>query len=249
MIATGARPRILPGLEPDGERIWTYFEAMTPKRIPETLLVVGAGAIGVEFASFYSGLGSKVVMVEMLPQILPAEDDEIAKFARAQFERQGIAIRERREGGEQEARPADGLLPPLKAAAPRRRWPPTRSSSPRASRGTSRTSALKKWASVSIAAASRRRLRPNECPGTVCNRRCRRSSSARTQGRTPRGAASRPFSGSSAPARRPADPGLYVQPATDRQRWPHGGEGEGRRSRHPGGTVSFRRERQGDRPR
>ncbi len=93
IIATGARPRVLPGLEPDGERIRTYFEAMVPKRIPETLLVVGAGAIGVEFASFYSGLGSKVVVVEMLPQILPAEDEEIAKVARAQFERQGIAIR------------------------------------------------------------------------------------------------------------------------------------------------------------
>jgi dihydrolipoamide dehydrogenase len=66
---------------------------MTPTRIPETLLVVGTGAIRIEFASFYSGLGSNVVVVEMLPQILPAEDDEIAKFARAQFERKGIAIR------------------------------------------------------------------------------------------------------------------------------------------------------------
>jgi dihydrolipoyl dehydrogenase len=93
VIATGARPRVVAGLEPDRERIWTYFEAMTPKRIPERLLVVGSGAIGIEFASFYSGLGSKVVVVEMLPQILPAEDDEIAKFARVQFERQGIAIR------------------------------------------------------------------------------------------------------------------------------------------------------------
>ena len=93
VIATGARPRILPGLEPDGERIWTYFEAMTPKRMPERLLVIGSGAIGVEFASFYSGLRSKVTMVEALPQILPAEDEEIARFARAQFEKQGIAIR------------------------------------------------------------------------------------------------------------------------------------------------------------
>jgi dihydrolipoamide dehydrogenase len=93
VIATGSRPRILPGLEPDGERIWTYFEAMTPKRMPERLLVIGSGAIGVEFASFYSGLGSKVTMVEALPQILPAEDGEIASFARAQFEKLGIAIR------------------------------------------------------------------------------------------------------------------------------------------------------------
>ena len=93
VIATGARPRILPGLEADGERIWTYHEAMTPKRLPERLLVVGSGAIGVEFASFYSGLGSKVTVVEALPQILPAEDEEIARIARAQFEKQGIAVR------------------------------------------------------------------------------------------------------------------------------------------------------------
>jgi dihydrolipoamide dehydrogenase len=93
IVATGARPRVLPGLEPDGERIWTYFEAMVPKRIPESLLVVGSGAIGVEFASFYSGLGSKVAVVEALPQILPAEDEEIAKFAHAQFEKQGMTIR------------------------------------------------------------------------------------------------------------------------------------------------------------
>jgi dihydrolipoamide dehydrogenase len=92
VIATGARPRVLPGLEPDGERIWTYFEAMIPKRIPELLLVVGAGAIGVEFASFYSGLGAKVAVIEALPQILPTEDDEISKLARARFERKGIRI-------------------------------------------------------------------------------------------------------------------------------------------------------------
>jgi dihydrolipoamide dehydrogenase len=93
IIASGARPRVLPGLEPDGERVWTYFEAMVPKRIPESLLVVGSGAIGIEFASFYSGLGSKVTVVEVLRQILPAEDEEIAKFAHAQFEKQGITIR------------------------------------------------------------------------------------------------------------------------------------------------------------
>lgn len=93
IIATGARPRVLSGLEPDGERTWTYFEAMVPKRIPESLLVVGSGAIGIEFASFYSGLGCKVTVVEALPQILPAEDEEIAKFAHAQFEKQGITIR------------------------------------------------------------------------------------------------------------------------------------------------------------
>ena len=93
ILATGARPRILPGLEPDGDRIWTYVEAMTPKRIPDALLVVGAGAIGIEFASFYRSFGSAVTVVEMLPQILPAEDDEIAKFTRLELEKQGVSIR------------------------------------------------------------------------------------------------------------------------------------------------------------
>ncbi len=93
IVATGARPRPLEEMAPFGERVWTYVEAMTPKQIPGALAVVGGGAIGVEFASFYRGLGAEVVLVEMLPQILPAEDEEIAKFARAEFERRGIAIR------------------------------------------------------------------------------------------------------------------------------------------------------------
>ena len=92
VVATGARPRILPGLEPDGENVWTYFEAMSPKRIPQTLVIVGSGAIGIEFASFYRTMGAKVTVVEMLDQILPAEDAEIAAVARRQFERQGMAI-------------------------------------------------------------------------------------------------------------------------------------------------------------
>jgi dihydrolipoamide dehydrogenase len=92
IIATGARPRVLPGLEPDKKLIWTYFEAMIPERIPKSLLVVGSGAIGIEFASFYRTFGSEVTVVEILPQILPAEDAEIAAFARKQFEQQGIKI-------------------------------------------------------------------------------------------------------------------------------------------------------------
>jgi dihydrolipoamide dehydrogenase len=92
ILATGARPRTLPGLEPDGEGIWSYFEAMTPVQIPTSLLVVGSGAIGIEFASFYRTMGAKVTVVEALDQILPAEDAEIASSARKQFERRGIAI-------------------------------------------------------------------------------------------------------------------------------------------------------------
>jgi dihydrolipoamide dehydrogenase len=92
ILATGARPRVLPGLEPDKKLVWTYFEAMVPDRIPKTLLVIGSGAIGIEFASFYRTLGADVTVVEILPQILPAEDAEIAAFARKSFEKQGIRI-------------------------------------------------------------------------------------------------------------------------------------------------------------
>src|SRR6201985_138863 len=92
IIATGARPRALPGLEPDKKLVWTYFEAMVPPSIPKSLLVVGSGAIGVEFSSFFRTMGSEVTIVEVLPQILPVEDAEIAAFARKSFEKQGIKI-------------------------------------------------------------------------------------------------------------------------------------------------------------
>jgi dihydrolipoamide dehydrogenase len=82
----------LPGLEPDKKLIWTYFEAMAPDHIPKSLLVIGSGAIGIEFASFYRTLGSEVTVVEVLPQILPVEDHEIQTFARKSFEKQGIKI-------------------------------------------------------------------------------------------------------------------------------------------------------------
>jgi dihydrolipoamide dehydrogenase len=92
IVATGARPRVFPGLEPDKKLVWTYFEAMNPDRMPKSLLVIGSGAIGVEFASFYRTMGAEVTIVEVLPQILPVEDVEIAAFARKQFEKQGIKI-------------------------------------------------------------------------------------------------------------------------------------------------------------
>ncbi len=92
IIATGARARVLPGLEPDGKLIWTYREAMTPDIMPKSILVVGSGAIGIEFASFYRNLGADVTVVEVMDKILPVEDDDISAFARKTFEKQGMKI-------------------------------------------------------------------------------------------------------------------------------------------------------------
>ena len=92
IVATGARPRVLPGIEPDKKLIWTYFEAMVPEKMPKSILVMGSGAIGIEFASFFRTMGSEVTVVELLPQILPVEDEEIAAHARKRFEKQGIKI-------------------------------------------------------------------------------------------------------------------------------------------------------------
>jgi dihydrolipoamide dehydrogenase len=92
ILASGARARTLPGLEADGKLVWTYKEAMVPEAIPKSLLVVGSGAIGIEFASFYRDMGAEVTVVEVLDRILPAEDEEISAFARKAFEKQGIKI-------------------------------------------------------------------------------------------------------------------------------------------------------------
>ena len=92
IIATGARARILPGLEPDGDLIMTYKEAMTPKKFPKKLLVVGSGAIGVEFASFYRNMGAEVTIVEIADKILPVEDKEVSAFMKKSFESQGMRI-------------------------------------------------------------------------------------------------------------------------------------------------------------
>jgi len=103
ILATGARPRSLPGIVPDGgvlpdisadgKLVWTYFEAMVPETLPKSLLVIGSGAVGVEFASLYNDLGTDVTLVEVLDTIMPAEDTEVSAFARRQFERRGIKVR------------------------------------------------------------------------------------------------------------------------------------------------------------
>jgi len=92
MIASGARARVLPGLEPDGKLVGTYKEAMIPPAMPKSVLVVGSGAIGIEFASFYRNMGAEVTVVEVLDRVVPAEDEEISAFARKSFEKQGMKI-------------------------------------------------------------------------------------------------------------------------------------------------------------
>ena len=92
ILATGARARTLPGMEPDGKLIWTYRHALVPDSVPERLLVVGSGAIGIEFASFFNSMGSKVTVVEVMDRVLPVEDAEISAFAHKAFEKEGMTI-------------------------------------------------------------------------------------------------------------------------------------------------------------
>ncbi|MEO0485067.1 MAG: dihydrolipoyl dehydrogenase [Pseudomonadota bacterium] len=93
VVATGARARELPGLEADGDLVWTYKHALVPPRMPKKLLVIGSGAIGIEFASFYNTLGCDTTVVEVMDRILPVEDEEISTFARKAFEKQGMTIK------------------------------------------------------------------------------------------------------------------------------------------------------------
>jgi len=92
IVATGARARVLPGLEPDGKLVWTYKEAMVPDEMPKSLLVVGSGAIGIEFASFYRNMGAEVTVVEIADRVLPVEDEEISALALKAFKKQGMTI-------------------------------------------------------------------------------------------------------------------------------------------------------------
>ena len=95
ILATGARARELPGLEADGDLVWTYKHALTPPRMPKKLLVIGSGAIGIEFASFYNTLGADTTVVEVMDRVLPVEDAEISAFAKKSFVKQGMKIMEK----------------------------------------------------------------------------------------------------------------------------------------------------------
>ncbi len=95
VLATGARARVLEGMEPDGDVVWTYKDALIPKRMPKKLLVIGSGAIGIEFASFFNTLGANTTVVEVMDRVLPVEDAEISNFAKKQFVKQGMKILEK----------------------------------------------------------------------------------------------------------------------------------------------------------
>lgn len=92
IIATGARPRVIPGIEPDGDKIWTYFEAMVPEDMPKSMVIMGSGAIGIEFASFYNAMGVDVTVVELMDRVVPVEDEEISAVAQKRFEKLGMKI-------------------------------------------------------------------------------------------------------------------------------------------------------------
>ncbi|RYH02993.1 dihydrolipoyl dehydrogenase [Salipiger sp. IMCC34102] len=95
VLATGARARNLPGLEADGDRVWSYKHALQADRMPKKLLVIGSGAIGIEFASFFNTMGADTTVVEVMDRVLPVEDEEISKFAKKQFEKQGMTLMEK----------------------------------------------------------------------------------------------------------------------------------------------------------
>ncbi len=109
ILATGARARELPGLEADGDLVWTYRHALEPKRMPKKLLVIGSGAIGIEFASFFNTLGADTTVVEVMDRILPVEDTEIATFAKKQFVKQGMKIMEKAAVKKLDRKPGQGV--------------------------------------------------------------------------------------------------------------------------------------------
>jgi dihydrolipoamide dehydrogenase len=109
ILATGARARELPGLEADGDLVWTYRHALQPVRMPKKLLVIGSGAIGIEFASFFNTLGADTTVVEVMDRILPVEDAEIAAFAKKQFVKQGMKILEKAAVKKLDRKPGVGV--------------------------------------------------------------------------------------------------------------------------------------------
>ncbi|WP_430464126.1 dihydrolipoyl dehydrogenase [Tabrizicola sp.] len=116
ILATGARARELPGLEADGDLVWTYRHALQPKRMPKKLLVIGSGAIGIEFASFFNTLGADVTVCEVMDRVLPVEDAEISAFAKKAFVKQGMKILEKTTVKKLDRKPGVGVTAHLEDA-------------------------------------------------------------------------------------------------------------------------------------
>ncbi len=117
ILATGARARELPGLEADGDLVWTYRHALQPKRMPKKLLVIGSGAIGIEFASFFNTLGADTTVCEVMDRVLPVEDAEISAFARKAFVKQGMKILEKTTVKKLDRKPGVGVVAHLESTA------------------------------------------------------------------------------------------------------------------------------------
>ena len=117
ILATGARARELPGLEADGDLVWTYRHALQPKRMPKKLLVIGSGAIGIEFASFFNTLGADTTVCEVMDRVLPVEDAEISAFAKKAFVKQGMKILEKTTVKKLDRKPGVGVVAHLESAA------------------------------------------------------------------------------------------------------------------------------------
>ena len=250
IIATGARPRVLPGFEPDKKLVWTYFEAMVPPSIPKSLLVVGSGAIGIEFASFFRTLGSEVTVVEVLPQILPVEDHEIQTFARKSFEKQGIKIHTSAKVTKLDKK-ADSVVATIEAAGKTQTLEVERVISAVGVTGNIENLGLEKLGvKTERGCVVVDAVQQDQRAGHLRYRRRVRPADARAQGRARRGRLYRGDQGpASAPDEQTDDPRLHVLYAADRLRWPHRTGREGQEGRHPRRPLSFRRQRQGDRAR
>ncbi len=240
-----------PGLEPDKKLVWTYFEAMVPDRMPKSLLVIGSGAIGIEFASFYRTLGAEVTVVEVLPQILPVEDAEISAFARKQLREAGHQDPHRRQGDQarqesrqrhrhhrrRQGRHADARRRARDLGGRRRRQ--YRESRPGEARREDRARHHRD-----------RRAQPHQRARHLRHRRRRRSADAGAQGRARGRDLRRGDQGAQAASDgQAADPRLHLLLAADRLGRPHRAGRQGEEARHPRRPLSVRRQRQGDRAR
>ena len=251
ILATGARARTLPGLEPDGKLIWTYKEAMVPDTMPESVLVIGSGAIGIEFASFYDHMGAEVTVVEVLDRVLPVEDEEISALARKQFEKRGLRIHTdakvsglaARDGAVAARIEANGQAQDIRAERVVLAIGITGNVENLGLEGTKVK--IEKGHVVTDPVAAHRRARG------LRDRRSGRAALARPQGEPRGGGLRRADQG--AERRPPAgchqDPGLHLLHAAGGERRPDRARGAGARLRGQGRALPLRRQRQGDRAR